>query len=368
MKYCVLYFGDCMLTKLKITALIFITTVFFLGGCSDNSTSSSEDLSTLNLEDPFGGYLSIDEAPGFGDSEILKLFPEPDQASYDLNDFNSLRSVEDDPEILVYAFRVAWGMLEYDSTVTQVSDWSGSLVSPEGFIKAIHKIYFENQTDHFVRPRTDIHTLEWVSYTSVHQDGFLAFIYFRPEVDPAATEVTFTAGTYSRTFTLLELDSLDEIVDVDNLGNQISFIAQKLERLDCEEGVMEGRWIKTGQHNGHFIGRYLSRDGLFLGHVRGHWGIRGQDEKVFFGKWIDKFGRFSGLIKGQWDYEFSTDASESSGTFDGNFFDSNANMLGTLSGKWVSHHRGSMPNSGTTDKVPKKAGGFFHSWWKQYCN
>lgn len=357
-----------MKNKFKISAFIFITAVFLFGGCSDNSTSSSEDLGSLNFEDPFGGYLSIDEAPGFGDSEILSLFPEPDLASKDLNNFQSLRSVEDDPEILVYAFRASWGMLEYDSTVTQITDWSGSLVSPDGFIKVVHKIYFENLTDHFVRPREDAHTLEWVSYTTVHQDGFLAFIYFRPEIDPTLTEITFTAGTYTRTFMLSEMDSLMEIVDVDNLGNQIAFTTRKLERLECEQGIMEGRWIKTGLHNGHFFGRYLSRDGLFLGHVRGHWGIRGHDDKIFFGKWINKFGHFSGLIKGQWDYDFSTDVSESCGEFHGNFFDSDKIKLGTLSGRWVSHHRGSMPNSGTTDKVPNKARGFFHSWWKQYCD
>jgi hypothetical protein len=54
------------------------------------------------------------------------------------------------------------------------------------------------------------------------------------------------------------------------------------------------------------------------------------------------------------------DAIESTGWYKQNNFVSNSNKLGTLRKIWVSSHRGSMPNSGATDKVPKYAREFFH--------
>lgn len=269
-------------------------------------------------------------------------------------------------------------MLEYDSSMRVLTDWSGSLSIDTGCIKVISKILFEPKTDYLVRPRESCRALEWVSYTSTHYDGLLVFLYFRPADADPLTVVNFQAGPYNRSFTLDELESLAEIINIDESGNKVSIEAIKLDRLQCEEGYLEGRWIKTGDpsergrenrdFDGIFFGRYISKDGLFLGHVKGHWGTRTDGEQVFFGKWINHLGLFRGLLKGTWGFDSTADDTENNGWFQGDIFDATSIKLGTLEGKWVSHHRGSMPISGATDKVPKHARGFFHGMWKQYCN
>ncbi len=354
-----------------ITLALTLAGLFILTGCSDNSASTDAEGSLMNMDDFFGGYSPSDEAPAFGDEEISENFPEPEVASSDMNSFDDLTSIQGEPDVSVYSMRILWGMLEYDSTITSLTDWSGSLSIDTGCIKVINKIRFEFAQDYFTRPRPDCQTLEWTSLTSVHYDGILVFLYFRnSDIDPATTEVAFETGPYSRTFTLAELDSLAEIIDVDNLGNQVSIEAAKLERLECPEGYLEGRWVKrgNGRINGQLFGRFVSRDGLFLGHVKGHWGVNADGEQLFFGKWINHYGGFRGFLRGNWGYDDTAESIESAGWYEGEYFTANATKLGTLSGNWVSHHRGSMPNSGATDKVPKHARGFFHGTWKQYCN
>jgi len=354
-----------------ITLALTLAGLFILTGCSDNSASSDAEGSLLNMDDFFGGYSPTDEAPAFGDEEISRNFPEPEVVSSELNSFDDLTSIQGEPDVSVYSMRIMWGMLEYDSTVTSLTDWSGSLTVDTGCIKVINKILFEPGQDYFIRPRTDCQTLEWVSFTNVHYDGILVFMYFRnADFDPATTNVVFETGPYSRTFALAELDSLAEIVDVDDLGNKVSIEAAKLERLECPEGYLEGRWVRSGNQRifGQFYGRFISLDGLFMGHVKGHWGVNSEEEKLFFGKWIDHIGRFQGFLRGHWGFDDTAREAESSGWYEGNYFSASLTNLGTLNGNWVSHHRGSMPNSGATDKVPKHARGFFHGTWKQYCN
>jgi len=358
-----------MKNLLILSVVLLFGAALILGGCSQESSTSGVTEGDLNFTDDFGGYQATDEPPAFGDEEISVNYPEPEDIESDLNNIALLDSIEAEPDVLVYSLEILWGMLEYDSTNTTFTDWSGSLSVETGCVKVIRKILFERFQDYFVRPRVNPQKLEWVSLTSTHYDGVLVFLYFRADVvDPAATTVTFETGPYSRTFTLAELDSLSEIVEVDNLGNQVSIEAMKLERLECPEGFLEGRWIKTPGARNIFYGRFISRDGLFLGHLKGHWGTSSSGEQLFFGKWINHYGRFKGFLKGLWGFDMTAEVAESRGWFDGEFFDSHANILGTLSGKWVSKHRGSMPDSGATDKVPKHARGFFHGLWKRYCN
>ncbi len=360
--------------KTRFVTLALILTfagIFIVSGCSDSTVSNQSTDGELNFVDDFGGYQATDEPPAFGDEEISQVFPATEAAESDLNQFPELSAIETDSGILVYSLRITWGMLEYDSTVTSPTDWSGKLEVDTGCIKVVNKVLFEPGQDHFIRPRESCRKLEWVSQTTVHYDGILVFLYFRSaDIDPATTEVRFETTPYSRTFTLAELDSLEEIIDIDQLGNQVSIQGYRLERLECEEGYLEGRWIKrgNGRFKGLFFGRFISKDGIFMGHVKGHWGERGEDEQLFFGKWINHYGGFRGFLRGEWGYDETAETYESEGWYSGNYFSRNGINLGTLSGKWVSHHRGSMPNSGATDKVPKHARGYFHGIWKQYCN
>lgn len=349
-------------------ATLFLATLFF-AGCSSETTTSGSTAEELNFTDQFGGYRAVDESYAFGDEEISINYPQPEDPENDLNNFPALDSIYSELNAYVYSMEILWGMLEYDSANTTLTDWSGTLSTNQGCIKAIKKIRFESGQDRFVRPRQNPQALAWKSVTSTHYDGILVYLYFRNnDPDPGTTEISLVTGSYQRTFILSELDPLSEIIDIDNLGNQISIQAAKLERLECPQGFLEGRWIKTPGPRNIFYGCFISDDGLFLGHIKGHWGTKSSVEKLFFGKWINHYGKFKGFLKGQWGFDNSLEPSESKGWFDGNFFNADGNILGTLAGKWVSNLRGSMPNSGATDKVPKHARGFFHGLWKRYCN
>jgi len=361
------------------TLTIVLLGIFVLGGCSQDSGTTIDDSESLNLVEEFGGYQPTSEQPGFGDPEITENYSEPEAAGKDLNNIPELSSIQSDSNVLVYSFRILWGILDYDSTITTPTDWSGSLTVDTGCIKVINKILFETG-DHFVRPRPNARTLEWISYTQPHYDGILVFMYFRPGDDVMNTEVKFETGPYSRTFTLFELDSLDEVIDVAELGNKISFGARKLERLECPEGFLEGRWVKRGILGpGLFYGRFVSFDGLFLGHVKGHWGRRIEDGvQIFFGKWINHYGQFRGFLKGKWGYNTSEEP-ESEGWFEGHYYGADGIERGDLAGDWIYRERPSADNQGSGDndgneiengnslRMPKNAKGFFRGLWREHC-
>jgi len=132
--------------------------------------------------------------------------------------------------------------------------------------------------------------LEWVSETSVHFDGLLVMIV-DPLPPPDSTwppnQLVFTTGPYTRTFTMPELQTLDEIVTVDLLGNQIAFNARRLDLIACGDGVLDGVWhLNPSKQNGEFSGRWMTADGIFRGHLRGHFGRRPNGDMPFFGKVI----------------------------------------------------------------------------------
>lgn len=365
--------GLCMIHQIAKLSLFSLLATIIVIGCSGQDSSLNQDGSAvLNMTDQYGGYQSDDENPAFGEDAIEENFPETEVADSDLNNFASIDSAESDPDFVVYSFEVIWGQLEYDSASLVPTDWSGELTVDTGCIKVVRKIRFERGQDYFLRPRPNAQTLGWHSITTTHNDGFMVFMYF-PENDGFTNyEVSFESGPYSRTFTLGELDSLSVLETVDDSGNQISIEARRLVRLECNEGFLEGRWIRTGRFNngGIFYGRFVGLDGLSMGHLKGHWGVRQETgEKLFFGKWINHVGRFKGFLKGTWgETEVTGNAHKSEGWFEGEYFDRNSTKLGTLSGNWVSTSRGSTPSSGATDKVHKNARGFFHGMWKQYCN
>jgi ABC-type oligopeptide transport system substrate-binding subunit len=118
-----------------ITLALTLAGFLILAGCSTKSTSSDTESSQLNMDDFFGGYSPSNEAVAFGDEEIATNFPETGSISPDLNGFEGLNAIQSEPDVLVYSLRILWGMLEYDSTMTSLTDWSGSLSIDTGCIK-----------------------------------------------------------------------------------------------------------------------------------------------------------------------------------------------------------------------------------------
>jgi hypothetical protein len=359
---------------------------FLITGCTKESGPVTSDEAGLNFEDEFGGYDASNEAPGFGDEIILSEMSEETEIAVDDPEFaNQFATLDTLPIVRVHAMKILWGMLEFDSTVTEVTDWSGSLTIEHGAIKIASLIRFERPVDHIMRPRTDCSKLEWVSYTAPHFDGILVWLYdLSDSMGLTANSVTFETGPYSRTFDISELDSLSEIIEVDEFGNKVSFEARYMPTPDCEYGFLDGRWVIKDDDRGVFFGRWVNWSGMAMGHLRGHWGIDNAGEKVFFGKWIGCGGEFRGLLRGTWDYgvEACVDCPPA-GTFRGTWADRNRVVKGGLGGRWVSCLRSRDDSTGNTDNggngngnmggmnneiggIPDRHCGFLHGRWNKF--
>ena len=103
-------------------ALMVLGMLGLLIGCSDNGTQPDNQES---IADQFGGYTPTDEQPAFGETALAADM----QADVEFDDPMLTDPVVDDDinnAAAIYALRIVWGQMEYDSTVTTVTDWSGS--------------------------------------------------------------------------------------------------------------------------------------------------------------------------------------------------------------------------------------------------
>ena len=373
-----------MIRNLLTPLMMVVALLFWVSGCSDSpiEPGASEN---LNLEDEFGGYTASMENPGFGDPELV------DEAASDTvyND-EILTSPEVGtvisfpPRTGYYHLRAVWGRLCYDSTVTEVTDWTGSLSVSHGIEVIRRVIRFEPGQDYIIRPRTDPKLIEWVSKTTVHNDGIAVDIFVPPifdttevvEVDSLgdtsyvividtsySATVSFETGPYSRTFELEELKSLDTVVYLDD-SNAVAFHAFELHRYPCPRGFLAGRWGFNENGEGRFRGVWWSKRPNFFGwyisgYLKGHFGKNNSGAKVFFGKWISRNGEFKGFLKGTYGHlprPEVTDATRkhAHGWFAGKIFNANRIEIGVLKGR----HR----------SAPWHKNGFFQGRWKLHCN
>jgi hypothetical protein len=326
-------------------------------GCSDNPTSTPEPPAAVASE--FGGYTATDEAPAFGDAELQVAEAEDLEVDDPILTNVAAQEVVNDVNADVFHLRAVWGMIPYDATVTEVTDWTGSLTISRGAIVVRRLIRFEPATD-YILPRTDRALLEWVSSTSAASDG-IAVDLFVPPVEPTLDSswvygeggdstlvvdtipaepvtVTFATGPYSRTFTLAELAGLDEVITLES-GNSVAFHSLQMFRNVCPRGHLSGMWGYDQYGNGVFKGLWMSGHGQLIGHVEGTFGQDSTGANVFYGKWIDVSGQFEGLLRGTWGKR-SPSANENAhgkqpgGWFVGEAFDADANPIGVLGGRF----------------------------------
>jgi len=320
----------------NILIVVFFMVSFLVSGCIFDSAKKinhdNTEIQIPDLEDEFGGYKLIDEAPAFGDPEIQNDFGEDQDVADLLSTDPHIASLIEDSLVDVYFLRITWGRLDWDTTATTVVDWSGSGHANKGILVLLKTIHFE-PGDFIHHPRPDKQTLEWTSYTQTHFDGMYIAIVIPPN-DTNTAEGTFTFSTtpFTSSFSYTELDSIDVIYPVDQEGNAVSFMGHKKQfvPLPCGKGFLEGRWIRTANHKGEFKGKWINQDGSLAGHFKGHWGIKKNEEKAFFGKWISQTGACKGLLKGEWGYS----ENEEKGWFSGEWFDRNHIAEGTLEGHW----------------------------------
>ncbi|HEX2897426.1 MAG TPA: hypothetical protein VHP63_05175, partial [candidate division Zixibacteria bacterium] len=250
-------------------------------GCSKSAVEPESTMEEPNLTEEFGGYQAVSENPAFGDDELLTEASESEE-EYDDPFLASagMDTIINDSEAGHYHLRAVWGKLRYDSSSTTPTDWTGSLTITRGAEIIRRVIRFERSTDYIV-PRKDRRLIEWVSQTTVHNDGIAVDIFvprLKPLIDtsrfvqidsngneiviivvdttwPAIepVKVEFKTSPYSRTFALEELVSLDTIVYLDD-SNAVAFHAIKLDRFPCPRGFLAGAWGFTEDGRGVFRG------------------------------------------------------------------------------------------------------------------
>lgn len=344
-----------------LLALLALPLFLLAAGCGENSPADTNgtpgEEENLDLESEFGGYTATDEGVAFGDEDLAKEADDGEPADDPVEDEPEVQQLRDRLATNAYYLRIAWGMLEGDSSVTEPTDWSGSLRLDTGAIVAERILRFEPE-DHIVRPRTNRELLEIVSETGPHWDGVLVTI-LDPE-DTLATEenkVAIALGPFELTLTMSELTSIDTIFDVDVAGNQVAITGGLLEDLPCERGFLSGAWIRSDFEGGAFRGRWTTVRGLGRGFMQGHWGVNDDGVNVFFGKYIGEGGEFRGLLRGRWGHG----QNRGGGWLRGYWYDEEGAPLGTLHGAWKHEWRGA------PQAEAKRPDGFFHGRWKEAC-
>ena len=370
-----------MLKRLVLFSMI-LGLLGLVVGCSDNATGTEDNTSTLNLESEFGGYTAAPE--NLADVDLVN----EDEGTQEYDDpmlsLSSVDSVLCDSETGYYHFRAVWGQLCYDSTFTTPTDWTGSLSISRG-VEVLRKVIrFEPRQD-YILERTDRKLIEWVSVTTVHNDGIFVDILIPPvrptfdttivdEIDslgntipvivvdtvfpePEPVTVSFETGPYSRTFSISELEDLDTIVTLDD-SNQVALQAIKTERVPCPRGFLSGHWGVDEEGEQVFRGKWISRHGFIDGYVHGHYGENETGDKVFFGKWVSESGRFEGFLKGRYGLRPNYHADpmafhRAGGWFAGHVYSAEEVEIGRLKGKF---------SLGFDDRP-----GYFQGHWKLYC-
>ncbi len=332
-----------------LSLLIFaLSVMLIIGGCSKDSPTepgNEEELTELNK--PYGGFETTDELPAFGDPEMSVAFADDNG----VDDLISLDPVFTDAlhsdTVNAYYIRITWGLLEGDSTATDVINWDGSATINRGKLGIMKTVRFE-KNDKIVLPRPDHKTVQWTSQTVPHYDGIVLVIMDKDTLNIPG-EFTITTSLYTHTFTFDELDSLELVETVTAQGHQVSIQAYNKQIIPFGGGFLEGNWIKNRKHGGIFKGRWINNVGTRVGHLKGIWGVNRFGEKVMYGKYVHLNGQFGGLLAGKWGYN---DQDENKGWLRGRWVNRSLTAIGTLQGHWKV-------------KDDSTRHGFFHGKWKR---
>jgi len=332
-----------------LSLLIFgLLTLLIIGGCSkDSPTDPNNDEELTELDKPYGGYDTSDELPAFGDPDMTVAFSDDEDVTDDITLDPEFASSLDSNGVNAYYIRITWGLLEGDSTATDVINWNGSASITHGTLGIMKRVRFEGN-DKIVLPRPDRKTVQWISNTVPHFDGIVLVILDRDTLNVDG-EFTFVTDLFTRTFTYEELDSLELVETVTPQGHQVSIEAYNKRVIPFGGGFLDGKWLKTRQHGGIFKGRWINNIGTRVGHLKGIWGVNRFGEKVFFGKYVNLNGRFGGLMAGNWGYG---EAGDNKGWFAGRWVNHNLTAIGKLRGHWKI-------------KPDSERHGFFHGKWKR---
>jgi hypothetical protein len=380
-----------------ILLFVLLAASVFVIGCSnetadplaDNSTAS-DNYDQMDFSLPYGGLTVSDESEAFGDESLQMMMLAEDEELVDdpLADDPAVLELEaegdqpsdpTDPNRPIFTYlRLRWGMLhgpEDTVRVTEppcdITDWTGELHTDRGLVVVRRVVAFERPADHVIFPRLDQQTVAFVSHTRCHYDGLVIQIIERPYDETAEGYVPnvlhINLPGYQGEFGVTDLGGLDELIDVDDLGNRIQLTGFQLSDINvCPKGFLSGRFRhlpeedvsvaasadeSTGQQLGRFAGAWTNLSGRIDGFLRGGYGLNADGERVFFGKYIDRKGRFRGMLTGTWDPA------------------DDARDLATFSGQWESASgRAEGRLGGNAYSVEGYPGGFFAGRWATACD
>jgi hypothetical protein len=253
------------------------------------------------VESEFGGDTTADEAPGFGDEALaLPEFQSEDAAVSDMTtDRPELRDARH------VRIAVIWGYPRPNPEATTVVDWTGNISVTNAGLRVLRTLRFED-TDVVVRPRTDLHVVEFESQTKPHADGLLLDVVIAPVLNPEGGPITltFNSAPFTGSLTLQPGMRLNHVETVDDAGHVVAYHIIAPDADGCTEGFLRGRWHQSGEVDGHRLGtikgRFTAHDGRIRGHLRGVFGVREDGKQVWFAKVIDRDGKFLGLLAGRY--------------------------------------------------------------------
>ncbi len=334
------------LKKSLVFSALFFALIFM--GCEKNNPTEPQnnELTTESLDKADGGYTTDDEQPGFGDMAMMVEYEESASVVSDTYAAETDSGMTNS-SFPAYFVRLTWGQLQGDSTATTDTDWSGSIEINKGVLAVRKAIRFE-QNDYIHLPRASRQLVEFTSLTNIHFDGIALIIIDNDSTDTEGL-LTITAGAYSRTLTFSELDSIESIETVDDLGNEFSIVAQVKDVEPFAGGFFEGKWMRRAGKGGTFEGRWINSLGTSVGYMKGIWGQNLRGRNVLFGKYIHRNGSFGGLLAGQWGND---DMDGESGWMQGRWANRNRTTIGHFKGVWR-----------TSLEVEGK--GFFHGRWNR---
>ena len=336
-----------------------------LVGCGDNSPSdvntdpADEEMINLNEED--GGYTKTGEEPAFGDQQLALSPDDGVEANDEVAADPVVISMAADPTAHVYVVRLAWGMLESDSTITEETDWSGSISVDRGAVFVDRIINFE-RGDFIERPRASRLEINLVSHTTPFYDGLIISVVnpVNDSTEMVENVLTIDMGGFTESYTVADLAEIEEIYDVDLLGNQYSITGICVNEYPCAHGFWSGEWMRSDIEGGTFAGRWSSRNGMARGHVRGNWGIDEEGNKVFFGKYIGLDGEYLGLLRSGWGHRQRPGTGWIRGVWEADGEDIEGLLRGVWTDPWNNHH------SLTAETNHRH--GFFHGKWFKACD
>jgi hypothetical protein len=346
--------------SLMVLAFGLLVPFFALSGCSDQSPTRVGDIDTpedqtIDLDDPYGGFLAVDEAPAFGDSELeaMALKEEPVEDGYaglGLGQRAEAVAIEGDPAAVRYCLTLLWGDLqppaagegEGSPAEGPAIAWDGSLTLSNGAIRLLNVIDFERGEDDLL-PRPDRTTIAWRSTTRGYLDGIRVMIVLPPDSANArlAETLTIVAGAFNEVLSTSDLEDLDRIVELSDSAR----VSMRAFRVDSHstaatQGFCRGQWSKAaGDSVGTFRGHWVrARDGASVGFMRGHYGVNSNGERVFFGKFTNEAGGFEGFVRGTWTIDGigggSAGGRLGQGRFEGDWVDAGGAALGRVRGHW----------------------------------